>query len=317
MLAQENSLFDSLDGRCYTRRPSFRWSWALFAFSVGVATVDDAMEDYKKAIAGTFDAVASGYDSANLRFFPNCAKHMVSLLGLRGDESALDVACGTGHATLALATGLPRGHVTGVDFSPGMLDQARAKLKAADLTCEVELLQGDMQALPWCQRFDVATCAFGIFFVADMPGTLAHIASTLKPRGKIVLSCFAVNYMEPLRSMLVERLEKSYGVPPTPPLWKVIGNEEGCLKLFADAGLGDVHVEKRQMGYFLPDAEAWWQVIWNAGFRRMLAGLAPDALARFRDEHLREIGALRTDEGIWMDVSVLFTSGRASDAVIE
>jgi ubiquinone/menaquinone biosynthesis C-methylase UbiE len=266
-------------------------------------------EEYKRVIAGTFDAVAIGYDSSYLRFFPNCAKHMVSLLGLRGDEWALDVACGTGHATLALAGCLERGRVTGLDFSPGMIEQARAKLATAGLRCDVELVQGDMQALPWRQHFDVATCAFGIFFVADMPGALAHIASAVKPRGKVAISCFAVNYMEPLRSMLLEHLETGYGVPPTPPMWKLIGNEEGCQKLFTDAGLGEIHVEKRQMGYFLPDAEAWWQVVWNAGFRRMLSGLAPEALARCREEHLRKIAALRTDDGIWMDVNVLFVSG--------
>jgi ubiquinone/menaquinone biosynthesis C-methylase UbiE len=267
------------------------------------------MEDYKKVIAGTFDTIAAGYDSSYLRFFPDSAKHLVSLLGLKGDESALDVACGTGHATLALAASLERGQVTGVDFSPGMLEQARGKVTAAGLRCDVELVQGDMQALPWRQRFDVATCAFGIFFVADMPAALAHIASAVKPGGKVVLSCFAVNYMEPLRTMLVERLEKEYGVQPTPPMWKQIGTEEGSHKLFSDAGLGDIKAEKRQMGYFLPNAEAWWQVIWNAGFRRMLTGLGPEALARFRADHLHEIDGLRTGEGIWMDVSVLFTCG--------
>jgi hypothetical protein len=71
-----------------------------------------------------------------------------------------------------------------------------------------------------------------------------------------------------------------------------------------------IQVERRQMGYFLPDPEAWWQVIWNAGFRRMLAGLSPEALARCREEHLREVAPLRTSDGLWLDVEVLFSSGR-------
>jgi hypothetical protein len=36
----------------------------------------------------TFDAVSGGYDGAALRFFPNSAQNMVSLLDLRGDERA-------------------------------------------------------------------------------------------------------------------------------------------------------------------------------------------------------------------------------------
>jgi ubiquinone/menaquinone biosynthesis C-methylase UbiE len=270
------------------------------------------MEDFKKLIAGTFDAVAAGYDGSFLRFFPASAKHMVSRLGLRGNESALDVACGTGHATLELAACLERGQVTGVDFSTGMLDQARRKLAAASTRCEVELVQGDMQALPWRGRFDVATCAFGIFFVPNMTETLAHIASTLKPAGKVITSSFTIGYMEPMRSLLANRLTTSYAVEPTPPLWQLVGTEEGCRKVFTDAGLCDIDVERRQMGYSLPDPEAWWQVIWNAGFRRMLAGLSPEALARCREEHLREVASLCKSDGLWLEVDVLFSCGRRS-----
>jgi len=68
----------------------------------------------------TFDTVSSGYDGGALRFFPQSAQSMASLLDLRGDEDVLDVACGTGHASLAVARMLPNGRVTGVDFSAGM-----------------------------------------------------------------------------------------------------------------------------------------------------------------------------------------------------
>jgi hypothetical protein len=62
--------------------------------------------------------------------------------------------------------------------------------------------------------------------------------------------------------------------------------------------------------YSLPDAEAWWAVIWNAGFRRMVCQLSPSDQERFRREHFREVAALATSEGIWLDVGVLFTVGR-------
>ena len=51
----------------------------------------------------TFDAASAGYDGGALRFFPASAQHMVSLLDVCGDEHVLDVACGTGHASLAAA----------------------------------------------------------------------------------------------------------------------------------------------------------------------------------------------------------------------
>jgi len=41
----------------------------------------------------------------------------------------------------------------------------------------------------------------------------------------------------------------------------------------------------------------------------MLKQLQPDALERFRQEHLQEVAGLATAEGIWLDIGVLFTSG--------
>lgn len=38
--------------------------------------------------------------------------------------------------------------------------------------------------------FDVAVCAFGIFFVKDMENQLLRIASTVKPGGRIMISNF-------------------------------------------------------------------------------------------------------------------------------
>ena len=86
-------------------------------------------EQQRKAmLKEPFDTVSSCYDGGALRFFPKSAQSMVSLLDLRGDEHALDVACGTGHASLAVARALPNGRVTGVDFSAGMLDQLGERL---------------------------------------------------------------------------------------------------------------------------------------------------------------------------------------------
>ena len=69
--------------------------------------------------------------------------------------------------------------------------------------------------------FDVAVCAFGIFFVEDMESQLSRIASTVKPGGSIMISNFQENYFHPLKDMLYERLE-SYGVQMPPQTWKRI-----------------------------------------------------------------------------------------------
>jgi ubiquinone/menaquinone biosynthesis C-methylase UbiE len=257
----------------------------------------------------TFNTVSTGYDDIALRFFPESAKYLAACLYLRGDEQVLDVATGTGHAALAIAARIPRGRVIGADFSPGMLERARSKAASMDIR-NVEFLERDMQDLAFpFGSFDVAVCGFGIFFVEDMGRLLAHIAAMVRPGGQVAVSTFQEGYFGPLRDLMVKRL-MNYGVRLPPQTWKHVATEDGCRDLFDQAGLRNARVVQKDMGYYLPDAEAWWDVIWNAGFRRMVCQLSPSDQEHFRREHLREVAELATSEGIWLDVGVLFTVGR-------
>ena len=256
----------------------------------------------------TFNTVSSGYDRAPLRFFPRSAENMASLLGLAGHEQVLDVACGTGHASLAVAQALPRGKVTALDFSAGMLGQARQKADARGIS-NIEFAEGDMTDLPFPPRsFDAAVCAFGIFFVPDMEKQLAHIASRVRPGGKVMISNFQEDYFHPLRDLFMDRIVEC-GVKVPPQAWKRIAREDGCRRLFESAGLSDVRVETRNVGYHLRSAEEWWDIVWNAGFRGMVAQLPKEQQERFKREHLEAVDAFRTADGIWLDVGVLYTSG--------
>jgi ubiquinone/menaquinone biosynthesis C-methylase UbiE len=266
--------------------------------------MDDTQQ---QAIKHTFETVADGYDHPALRFFAAAAAHLAQGLELRGDEEVLDVACGTGHAALAIAPRLPRGRVTAVDLSPAMLARAADKTAAAGIS-NVKLVERDMQTLGFREQFDVAVCAFGIFFVDDMGAALRHIARAVKPGGRIVISTFAEGYMDPLRSLLALRLADR-GVVVPPQTWLRIASAEACRRLFAEADLRDVVVKQMDVGYVLANPEEWWDVVWNAGFRRMLSGLSPGDLASFRQQHLEEIATLGTPDGIRMPVPVLFTTG--------
>ena len=263
--------------------------------------------DHRTLLKNTFDAVADGYDGHTLRFFAAAAVHMADRLDLRGDEHVLDVACGTGHVTLALARRLGLGRVTAVDFSAGMLAQARRKAADAGVL-NIDFVERDMETLDWKAVFDAAVCAFGLFFVEDMDAQLRRVARTVRPGGKVMTSNFAEDYMEPLRSLMMARLAQ-FGVAPPVQHWLRIAQPHGCQALFSSAGLEDVQVEQRELGYFLASPEEWWDVIWNAGFRRLVGGLSPADQASFKEQHLAEVQALRTPDGIPMNVGVLFTTG--------
>lgn len=60
------------------------------------------------------------HSSAQLKW----ARELISKLGLKGNESVLDIGCGNGRVTAELASLLPSGSVTGIDSSPDMVQLA-------------------------------------------------------------------------------------------------------------------------------------------------------------------------------------------------
>jgi len=112
-------------------------------------------------------------------------------LDLKPDSSVVDVPCGSGRHTLALAG---RGHlVTGVDISSEAIGYARRA--AADAGLDVELSIGEMRDIPRDGRFDAAICmgnSFGYFDLADTTAVLAALAGAVRPGGGLVIDYGAV-----------------------------------------------------------------------------------------------------------------------------
>lgn len=265
-------------------------------------------QDRKVMIQATFNTVAEGYDNHALRYFADSAKQLTAYLNLRGDETLLDVATGTGSNALLLAQHLPSGHVTGIDFSTGMLQQASAKAELAAIH-NVDFIEMDMQQLSFSDdKFDVATCAFGIFFVEDMEGQLKHIVSKVKAGGKIAITCFYDNAFLPLIDLFFQRIAQ-FGIEKPPLAWKRISTEEKLGALFQSANLTEIKVQRKNLGYYLSGADEWWDLIWYAGFRALVNQLSPQQMEKFKAEHLAEIQKLATAEGIWLDVEVLYAVG--------
>ena len=90
----------------------------------------------------------------------------------------LDVCCGTG-AGLRVLGSLCQGPVTGVDFSAGMLAQARRAHPGA------EWVRADARALPFAGTFDLAVSfgALGHFLPAERPALFAGVHRALRPGG--------------------------------------------------------------------------------------------------------------------------------------
>jgi ubiquinone/menaquinone biosynthesis methyltransferase len=143
----------------------------------------------KAAVPKEFNKISRRYDLATFFHHGYAAdlRSSVKRMELRGDERLLDLCCGTGKSTLPCLEALPRGSVVGVDFSEGMLEEAKRRLLPR-FEGRIELQLQDAMALDFPdESFDVIFMAYGIRNMPDPEACLRQLSRLLKPGGQI---CF-------------------------------------------------------------------------------------------------------------------------------
>jgi demethylmenaquinone methyltransferase/2-methoxy-6-polyprenyl-1,4-benzoquinol methylase len=194
-----------------------------------------------------FDRIAPVYDVMNhvmtagldIRWRRRAAQAAV-----RAGDRVLDAACGTGDLAIAdLRAGA--GKVTGLDFSPKMLERARAK------HASIEWLQGDMLALPFAdETFDAATVGFGVRNVENLELGLRELRRVLRPGGRLAILEITQprGALRPFYSLWFDRIVPLLGkVLPggdaytyLPASVKRFPTAERLADLLREAGFGDV-----------------------------------------------------------------------------
>ena len=140
---------------------------------------------------------------------------------------ALDLCTGTGALLPALAqrTG-ERGLVVGLDFSGGMLKQARRKLARRP---GVVLVLADVEGLPFREgTFDAVTCSHAFYELkgAAADRALGEVARTLRPDGRLLMMEHEVPDRALLRFLFYIRL-LSMGLRKA---LEVLGHEEALFR---------------------------------------------------------------------------------------
>jgi len=149
------------------------------------------MEQSKEErVLQVFQKISRHYDKMNaiisFGLHRRWRKDTMARLGVRKGTKALDVCCGTGEWTIALAEAVgEKGEVIGLDFSENMLKVGREKVKSRRLA-NVKLVHGNAMALPFPDdTFDYVTIGFGLRNVPDAKQVLREMLRVLKPGGKI------------------------------------------------------------------------------------------------------------------------------------
>ena len=263
----------------------------------------------KSAITQNFNLVASNYDNPAQRYFPMTGDRIISLLKPCKGSKILDVACGTGAVSIAAAQAIyPTGQVHAVDLANKMLDMARTKCRQLGLD-NIELHTMDAEMLDFDDNyFDAVTCSFGIFFLDEMMTGLKEWLRVIKPGGRLLFTSFTESaFGEPIQQFKNDI--KEYGVELNPAKVEAVSTAEGCIELLNQAGFVATQSSVAQMGYHLASEQDWWEIVMSSGLRGYVEQLVPSQRADFELRHKANIARLRTHEGIWLDVKVLFSQG--------
>ena len=128
-----------------------------------------------------YDQIAPTYDHRYERnSYAGVEQALRGFVGSQPGLKILEVGCGTGH-WLDFVQALPGIHLTGLDFSAGMLIQAQMRLPG------IPLVQGTAERLPWpAESFDRVFCINALHHFPDKAAFLAEARRILRPTGRIL-----------------------------------------------------------------------------------------------------------------------------------
>jgi ubiquinone/menaquinone biosynthesis C-methylase UbiE len=186
-----------------------------------------------------YDQIGVGYDTTR-RADPGIVQTLVRLLDVPAGSNCLDVACGTGNYTIALAeAGLK---LTGVDVSQEMLTSAQAK---PSTVCWVH---GDATALPfWDGEFQAAVCTMALHHFREPERAFLEIGRVLGD-GRLVFFTADREQMRRywLNIYFPQAIERAtLQMPPV----------EQSLRQLTAAGFGRVRLEPWAV---TPDVQDWF-----------------------------------------------------------
>ncbi len=161
-------------------------------------------------------------------------------------EAVLDIGCGTGTTTLALADAVgASGSVTGVDISQPMLELAKSRA-AGRANIRFEL--ADASAYPFTQQYDLLFSRFGVMFFDDPLLAFANLHRAVRPGGRLAFVCWrtpAENLWASAPLAAARPFLPEQPVPdPYAPGPFAFADPQRLLSILSDVGFHDVETRK-------------------------------------------------------------------------
>ena len=200
----------------------------------------------------------------------------------------LDVCCGTGSSAIPAAELVgTSGFVIGVDLADRLLTLAREKARQRALQ-NIAFRVADMLELDYqAGSFDVVLCVFGIFFVPDMPAAVRELWRFVRPGGKLAVTSWGRNVLEPANSVFwrsVCGLRSELPKPSEP--WDGIADPEGLRRMLRKGGVEAEEVIAESRWHPIRSPEDWWTIVLGSARRAGIEQLTPTEVTAVKEANL-------------------------------
>jgi SAM-dependent methyltransferase len=174
------------------------------------------------------------------------SKALIDRAAAKAGDRILDVGCGCGSTSIALAEQVaPSGFVLGIDISGPMLARAR---ELAPKGAPVDFALADATVYPFDpESFDLLVSRFGVMFFAEPAVSFANLRRALRPSGRVAFACWREPrenpwMMAPLQA-IYQHVPKLPPQGPEDPGPFAFASEARVNRILGEAGYKSIEME--------------------------------------------------------------------------
>lgn len=144
------------------------------------------VDEHNQQILRQFTQQAEPFSKASSHFKQDTLRTFTDTVGVSPEDEALDIACGPGIITCAVASIAHR--ATGMDLVPAMLDEARKRQEEQELR-NIEWKLGDVSNLPFDDAsFSLVVTRYSFHHLLDPKSALREMVRVCRPGGRVAVA---------------------------------------------------------------------------------------------------------------------------------
>lgn len=187
------------------------------------------------------------------RAFSGLTERLLGRIREAGGHAVLDVGCGAGELSLAVARGDHGTRVIGVDVSPDLVAAARQRGDAL-ANVRFELADAGSWSAPDFAP-DLLISRHGVMFFDAPRSAFGHLRAISQPGARLVFSCFRDPRLNPWASELAGLLDLPKSGDPAAPGPFAFADEAHVRAILGDAGWQEVALEPANFAYIAGTGE--------------------------------------------------------------